>query len=206
MTQTNRRTYANSNEYRVNANGLFAEMPQNTAKKQVAQQNVTTTANDHFKESLKKDLVSDGKDKEGLFFSKAIVIVSLIMFILVLLKVFTMETPDNGYLATVYVGAITGSSALAVTTVVWYLKKTHTAYVAKVETQLYKDTIGIQYTYTVGLMQKQRDFNLTDQQMNKIENAISAKNVSNSVFSEAQANIKTSKSEGTATIKKETGA
>ena len=144
-------------------------------------------------------------DKEGLAFSKGIVLLSLLLFIIVLIIVINQEPDQNmSYMATVYTAALAAAGGMAITAIVWYLKKTHVSYTTRVQAGLYKQVLGWELLYKKDLMALQHELKLTDAEMSKIENSeMSAKSILNGAFSDVNSNIKSSVAEGTATVKKE---
>jgi len=199
---------ANQKEY--NMRPLFQDVTKQAAKevKQVKKENSFTY---------------DGIDKEGLAFSKGMVITSLFcyFFIVIVIIFFAYQlvcsTPADGQMASgsiqglsslsAALGAIaTGATILPCTVCVSYYKKTQLPHAAKVEADLYKSVLSLQLSYNKEMMKAQAQYKLTDAEVNKIENQSKAKTISDGVFNDANTVVKNHMNDLTALAKKETGA
>ncbi|MEA5073109.1 MAG: hypothetical protein VB030_02945 [Eubacterium aggregans] len=143
--------------------------------------------------------------REGLLFSKMLVVISFGFFFWV---IWTLINLPEGTMAsgmgTVYTAMITASGAMCVTSVVWYLKKTHVGYTAKVQKEQWQSALKYRLIYNQKMMKYQHDFKLTDSEVAKIENQSKMQAIEEGAFRAASDTVSSAMSEGSATIKKET--
>lgn len=171
----------------------------------------------------RQSLVEDGKDQEGLFFSKTMVIASLILYGFIVacvlgITLYVVKSVVSGSIEnaaalsglsplSAAIGAIaTGATVLPVTICVNYYKKTTLGHTAKVEAELYRSVLGYQFNYNKAMMKQQHDLKLTDAEVSKIESQSKAKVISDSVFNDASSTVKNYMNDATQMPKKETGA
>lgn len=138
-------------------------------------------------------------------FSKGLCVVSLLLFVTVLFYV--LNLPENTLIyngmQTVYTASITASGALSVTTVVWYLKKTHLSYATKVQGQVDAGAVKLDYEAKSRIMRLQHELKLSDSEMSRIDNSLLSSKIVNERYSSSNNTVKSAVDEGTETIKKE---
>ncbi|SDX42597.1 hypothetical protein [Eubacterium barkeri] len=144
--------------------------------------------------------------REGLLFSKALVVISFGFFLWVIWTLLSipLESTITGSVVTMYATMITASGAMCVTSMVWYLKKTHLSYTSKVQADCYKLITWYDYCYSKAMMQLKHDLKLTDVEVASVTNNARSKTLANGGFNAINDTLKTAMSEGTASIKKET--
>lgn len=159
------------------------------------------------------DLLDDGRDAEGLFFSKALVIVSLVLYFLIVTVVLSMAVQCidlakegvNANLSGVsaaLAAMISVPIALPCTCIVWYLKKTQTGYTAKVQGSVYTQVADKEVECKKELMKTQHDLKLSDMEANKA-NIPRVDGITSGAFNALDTNMKTAMTDATAQIKKE---
>ena len=168
----------------------------------------------------KDSLVHDGIDREGLAFSKGIVLCSLIFYFIIVFVTLYMignvieiqRTADSSmsYLGTslswasgALAACITSSVALPVTAVVWYLKKTHLSYSTKVQGDVAERVSEVYMDEQEEAYRIRDRHKLTDVDVDKILAQSPTKRLVDSLFTDVTSTAKTGVSEGTAAIKKE---
>ena len=168
-----------------------------------------------------KSLVYDGIDKEGLAFSKGIVLCSLIFYFIIVFVTLYMisdvieiqrsaETATLTYLGTslswasgALAACITSSVALPVTAVVWYLKKTHLSYATKVQGDVGERMARVELGYNHGLLELKKNYSLSDDETDRMASTSQIKRLKDNLFTDVTSTAKTGVSEGASTIKKE---
>lgn len=202
---------------------MFAKKGTKSTNGQLFEDITNRDINKNMNISTQEEIMNDGLDREGLAFSKSMVVASLLIYFAIVFIVLYMAIDivnrislgmieNAGSLSglsalSAAIGAIaTGSTILPVTICVNYYKKTQVGHTAKVEASLYKTILGLQLGYNKSMMKYQSDLKLTDSEVNKIENQSKAKIMSDGIFNDASAAVKNSMNDATALAKKETGA
>lgn len=102
-------------------------------------------------------------------FSKLIVIIACIIFLVCLYKGFTADFStmiDTGF----YVTAITISGGMLSTTIIWYLKKSQSENNVKLKIELYKTASRERIKYNAKMMILKKNLSLSDEDVMEIEN------------------------------------
>ena len=113
--------------------------------------------------------MNEKQTKNKFQFSKLIVIIACIIFLVCLYKGFTADFStmiDTGF----YVTAITISGGMLSTTIIWYLKKSQSENNVKLKIELYKTASRERIKYNAKMMILKKNFSLSDEDVMEIEN------------------------------------
>jgi len=170
-----------------------------------------------FEEISEKEvigLLDDGKDPEGLFFSKALVVFVDVVFLLVVIcslcVVFEMldltkqglQMPSASAIATILGGALTITGGASITAHVWYYKKTQAGHTAKTQAEVYMTVADKEVECKQALMQTQHDLKLSDAEASKA-NIQRVDSMTSGAYNALDSNLKNTMSDATAQIKRE---
>lgn len=103
-------------------------------------------------------------------FSKILAIGSLVLFIISLLQGFTTDL-SQAYDTTIYVTAITISGGIFGVCLKSYMSKSKAENIYKIQKTMYEDIMDIKLRYNEGMMQLSQKYNMTQSDIDMIDNA-----------------------------------
>lgn len=110
------------------------------------------------------------KEKKNKFqFSKVIVVIACILFIVCLYKGYTADY-STMIDVSFYVTAITVSGSVLLTTLVWYLKKSQSENNVKLKTEMYRVASRERIKYNAKMMLLKKKLEMSDDDLMEIEN------------------------------------
>lgn len=131
-------------------------------------------------------IVDTNKTKKHFQFSKIIILVMLIIFVFTLYQVIIVRPNTESYMDTTSdCAALTVAGGILGTAIIQYFKKSATENIPKIQTTLYKDTMDIRLEYNKRMMQYQKEFQMTDDEIYEIENQSQMDEISDSVLNQA---------------------
>lgn len=103
-------------------------------------------------------------------FSKILAIGSLVLFVISLLQGFTTDL-SQAYDTTIYVTAITISGGIFGVCLKSYMSKSKAENIYKIQKTMYEDIMDIKLRYNEGMMQLSQKYNMTQSDIDMIDNA-----------------------------------
>lgn len=131
-------------------------------------------------------IMDTNKANKHFQFSKIIIIIMLVIFVYTLYRVLNFQSNTESYVDTaVFCTCLTVVGGILGTALIQYFKKSATENIPKIQTTLYKDTMNIRLEYNKKMMQYQKEFQMTDDEIYEIENQSQMDEISDSVLNQA---------------------
>lgn len=143
------------------------------------------------------------KKKKKFEFSKVIVVLVNAIFMCVLY--YCLKQDYSSILdASVFLSAITSSGAIALTTDVWYMKKSQAEHVSGISSYTYGDIMDIRLHYNEEMMKLKKKYNMTDYDVSKIETESPMDDISEDALNRTEQKLNEQMDEATSSIEAQT--